>query len=104
MVYEIYTTEKFDREIEKLSNEENKHIENIYRQIEINPYVGDQLQIKVFREKRLKKKRVYYLIFDDLNAILMVGISDKKTQQKEIDFISRNINSFRETVIKAKNN
>jgi len=104
MIYEVYTTGRFDKEMRKVSGKENQRIENFYKQLKENPYVGDQLQIKVLREKRLNGKRVYYLIFDDLNSVLMVALSDKKAQQKVIDFIIKNINTFRETVIKFKNN
>jgi len=62
------------------------------------------LQIRVLREKRLDGKRIYYLIFDDLKAVLMVAVSNKKAQQKVIDYIIENINVFRKTVLEFKNN
>jgi len=102
MRYEIYTTRRFDKEIKKLSKEENKRIENIYQQLINNPYVGDQLQIKTLREKRLDGKRIYYLVFDDLRSVLMIAISDKKVQQKVINYIMENINIFRQTIIEFK--
>ena len=63
-----------------------------------NPYVGDSLQIRVLREKRLDEKRIYYLIFDDLNAVLFVAISNKKSQQATLDWILRDINKYRDYV------
>ena len=60
-----------------------------------NPYVGDQLQIKILREKRLEEKRIYYLVFDDLKAVLVVAISDKKTQQETIDRIIGYLKEYR---------
>ena len=62
------------------------------------------MQIRVLREKRLDGKRIYYLIFDDLKAVLMVAVSNKKAQQKVIDYIIENINVFRKTVLEFKNN
>ncbi len=103
MLFRIHTTKRFDKEVEKLSNEETKRIKNIYNQLQENPYVGDQLQIKVLREKRLNGKRIYYLVFEDLWAVLMIAISDKKAQQKVIDYILDNINIFRESVINSDN-
>jgi len=102
MGYQIYTTKRFDKEVEKLSEEENKRIDNIYQQLRKNPYVGDQLQIKVLREKKLKEKRMHYLVFEDLEVILMIAISNKKAQQRVINHIINNINVFRESVIKSK--
>ena len=95
MTYSVYTTERFDRESRKLSQEEQKRIQKIFLQLKENPYVGDQLQIKILREKRLKEKRIYYLVFDDLRIVLVVAISDKKTQQKTIDYIIKYVNEYK---------
>jgi len=100
MIYRVHTTKRFNKEIEKLSKEENKRIKNIYQQIKENPYIGNQLKIKILREKRLEEKRIYYLIFEDLQAVLMIAISNKKAQQKVIDYILENSKIFRESVIK----
>jgi len=104
MIYEIHTAKRFDKEIAKLSDEKNKRIEKIYGQLKENPYLGDQLQIKILREKRLDGKRIYYLVFEDLQAVLMIAISNKKAQQKVIDYIFENVNIFRESIIKSKKN
>ena len=66
-----------------------------------NPYVGDSLQIRALREKRLEEKRIYYLVFDDLNSVLVVAISGKKTQQKTINYILRYINDYRNYIRKS---
>ena len=62
-------------------------VEAIEKQLVVNPYVGDQLQVPWLREKKLGKFRVYYLIYDDLNAVYMVNISGKKNQQQVIDTV-----------------
>ena len=64
-----------------------------------NPFVGDQLQIRSLREKRLREKRLYYLVFEDLQAVLIVAISDKKTQQKTINSILLRINEYRKYLL-----
>jgi len=95
MVYSVYTTERFNKEISKLSQEEQRRMQKIFLQIKETPYVGDQLQIKILREKRLKEKRIYYLVFNDLRVVLVVAISDKKAQQKTIDYIMKYINEYK---------
>ena len=95
-MYKVRRTNRFNKEVEKLSNEEIKRVNKLIEQLKENPYVGDQLQIKILREKKLEEKRIYYLIFDDLNAILIIAISNKKAQQKEIDFAKDNINNYKE--------
>ncbi len=89
--YAIYTTEDFDKDVAKLSSEEQRRIQKIFLHLRDNPYVGDQLRYKCLREKRLKEKRIYYLVYDDLMAVLIVAVGGKKTQQETIDYI---INCF----------
>ena len=52
-----------------------------------NSYVGDSLNVKWFREKRVDKYRIYYLIYDDLSVVFMVRTSEKKDQQRIINTI-----------------
>ena len=56
--------------------------------------MGDSLGYRFFREKRVGGKRVYYLVYEDLKAVLMVAISDKKTQQETIDEIKSRLQDY----------
>ena len=95
MTYSVYQTESFRKEMNKLPQEEQGRIKNLFLQLKENPYVGDSLQIKALREKRLLEKRIYYLVFDSLHSVLVVAISDKKSQQKTINYIIKYINDYR---------
>lgn len=95
MKYKVKTLPVVKRQIEKMSIDNQDRFVNLINQIENNPYVGDSLQIKYIREKRFNGKRIYFVILDDLKAVLIVAISDKKTQQKTIDFIRENLNDYR---------
>jgi len=103
MVYAVYTIEKFDKQFEKLSDEYQRRIQNLFLQLKENPYVGDQLQIRILREKRLEEKRIYYLVYNDLQAVLVVAISNKKTQQETINRILRYLNEYRYLLEKLLN-
>ena len=94
MIYAVYTTKSFDREIAKLSKNYVERIEKIFLQLKENPYVGDQLQYRHLREKRISEKRVYYLIYDDLQVVLAVAISGKKDQQATINHIIDNFDEY----------
>jgi len=95
MAYAVYTTERFEKEIAKLSAFDKKIIEDIYKQLALSPYVGDQLRYKFFREKRIREKRIYYLVYEDLAAVLIVAFGGKKTQEETIDKIAENFSEFR---------
>ena len=84
MVYSVYITESFEEEVAKLSDFDTQNLQKIFLQLKENPYVGDQIKYRFFREKRLKEKRVYYLVYDDLNCVLIVAFGGKKVQQEII--------------------
>jgi len=87
MSYAVYTLEQFDKKIEDLPVSDLEIIEKIFRQLKENPYVGDQIRYKFFREKRIREKRIYYLIYEELSAVLVVAFGGKKVQQNIIDEI-----------------
>ena len=95
MTYAVYAIEKFNKEMAKFSEEEQRRIKIIFLQLKENPYVGDQIWYRHFREKRLREKRIYYLIYDDLQTVLVVAISDKKTQQETINQIVGYFDEYR---------
>lgn len=99
MKYSVYIHPTIHKEvISRLSLDNQNRIDNLVRQFLTNPYVGDSLQIKYIREKRFDGKRVYFVIFEDLKVVLILAISDKKTQQKTIDSIRNNLNGYRDYV------
>jgi len=100
-MYKVYRTETFDRQVRKLSKEEQKQVERIEQQLKVNPFVGKPLGYAFFREKRIREKRIYYLIYVDLVVVLLVGLSDKKTQQATINEIKNKLPEYYEAVKKA---
>lgn len=102
-MYAIYRTLNFDKEITKqLSLKEQKEVEEFEKKhLKENPYVGDPLGYRFFREKRVGVKRIYYLIYDDLQAVLMVGVSDKKMQQETIAEIRNHLDYYHEVIKEA---
>jgi mRNA-degrading endonuclease RelE of RelBE toxin-antitoxin system len=103
MTYAVYVTESFEKEIDKLSLSEREIIKKICLQLKENPYVGDIIRYKFFREKRIKEKRIYYLIYDEFSCVLVVAISDKKAQQETIDDIIKLLPEFKIYIKKLLN-
>ena len=87
MTYAVYGTEHFEKETEKLSNFDKGIIRKIIKELKENPYIGEPLSYRFFREKRLREKRLYFLIYDDFNAVMLVAFGGKKAQQETIDEI-----------------
>jgi len=66
IAYAVYTTESFDKEVEKLLRGDQEIIQKMFLKIRDNPYASDQLRYRNLREKRIREKRVYFLVYDDL--------------------------------------
>jgi len=100
MTYVIYTTESFENTISKLSNKDLQKIHKIFLQLKENPYVGDAIRYRFFREKRLKDKRIYYLVYDELSSVLVVAFGRKKEQQNTIEEIIKYLPEFKKYIQK----
>ena len=98
MSFAIFHATTFDEELERFSKEFQDWVDKIENQLVENPYVGDPIRVPWFREKKKDKYRIYYLIYDDLKAVYVVGISDKKDQQKVINTIWLLLDNFHEDI------
>jgi len=103
-MYSVFRTAHFEKEMNKwLSLEEKSQVEKFERkQLPFNPYVGDPLGYRFLREKRLDTKRVYYLIYEEFQSVVLVQISDKKQQQPIIDDIKRNLDNYYQFIKEIK--
>ena len=94
-MYKVFSTQTYDREIKKLPKQYQHMIGKIEKEIAINPYVGDGLTFEFLREKKIKEKRIYYLVYDDIVLVLLVATSGKKDQQETINHIKDNLKEFK---------
>ncbi|HLC75061.1 MAG TPA: hypothetical protein VJH88_04375 [Candidatus Nanoarchaeia archaeon] len=97
-MYKVYRTSIFDNKLAHFPEDFKQHIDNFERQLVHNPYVGKPLGVKWFREKKLGKFRMYYLIYDDLRAVYMITLSEKKDQQRAINTIRLFLKQYREDI------
>lgn len=93
--YIVIGTETYLKELEKWDKSERYLAEKIPAKLTVNPRVGDHCGYPFLREKRIREKRVYYLIYDDLKLVLLVATSGKKDQQFTIDHIKEHLDQFR---------
>ncbi len=97
-MYKIFIEEKFEQEFNKLAKAEQERILKVRGQIRENPYVGKPLCYDWFREKHLNGKRIYWLIYENLKAVLVVALSDKKTQQITINLIKIALDYYKDKI------
>jgi len=88
MAYEVNTTSLFDQDFEKIIPKQyHDDIKRRLKKLSDNPYVGRPLGDKYFRELKLGKFRVYFMIFENEVIVFVVAVSDKKTQKHTIALI-----------------
>lgn len=63
-----------------------------------NPYNSKPLGYKFFREKKIKKWRIYFLIYDAHLVLYFVNVSDKKLQQETIDKVKSELSLLKEYI------
>ncbi len=68
--YKIFIEEEFEHEFNELPMAEQERVLKVREQIKENPYVGKPLGYVWFREKHLNGKRLYWLVYDNLNSPL----------------------------------
>src|SRR3989338_7129257 len=93
-MYIVIGTETYEEEIAKWTKSDREAAEKFPAKLSQNPYVGDHLGYKFLREKRINEKRVYYLIYDDLQLVLLVAVSGKKDQQATISHIKNQLYEY----------
>ncbi len=57
MSFAVYALNVFDKEMNKLSESDKEIVQKIFLQLKENPYSGDSIRYKFFREKRVREKK-----------------------------------------------
>ena len=96
----VVSTKEFDTWEKLLPKDYQKQIENIIKQLKETWNVGKPLGYPFFREKKLGTYRLYFLVYQDINTVLLVTMSDKKAQQETIDKIKQELDLYKEMIKK----
>ena len=103
MAFAVFHAYTFERYLARMPKDFKEWLEKVEDQLTENPYVGDQIRVNWFREKKKGKFRVYYLIYEELQTVYLVGISSKKDQQTTINTIWLLLDNFKEDIYKLIN-
>ncbi|HLD04442.1 MAG TPA: hypothetical protein VJG90_01870 [Candidatus Nanoarchaeia archaeon] len=94
-MFRVIGTSTYLDEISKWDNASQKAARDLPKKLRLNPFVGDPLSYRFLREKKIKGRRVYYLVYEDLKLVLLVATSGKKDQQPTINHIKSSLDEFR---------
>ena len=97
-MFHVFRSEWYEKKLSKLTPSEQARVENFEQELKQQPYAGKPLGYSFFREKKFDSKRLLFLVYDEHVAIFLVTITDKKTQQKAIDLIVKNLGRYQETL------
>ncbi len=96
----VLSTKEFDTWERLLSKDYQEQIEDIIKQLKQTIEVGKSLGYPFFKEKKIGKYRIYFLVYEEINTVLLVTISDKKVQQETIDRIKEQLDFYKELIKK----
>lgn len=100
----VLSTKEFDTVERLLPEDYKKRIEDIIKELKQNWDIGKSLGLPFFREKKMDKYRVYFLIYEDIDTVLLITISDKNAQQETIDRIKEQLGFYRQLIRKNLSN
>jgi hypothetical protein len=95
----VIETDTYREEINKFTKADKEAADKLPKKLAINPFIGNPLGYPFLREKRIKEKRIYYLVYEDLKLVLLVATSGKKDQQITISHIKEHLYKFKEIAI-----
>ena len=93
--YKVFRSVSFQKEIAKYDKKIQNRVDKIEGNLVYNSKYGNPLGTEWFRESRFENYRIYYLVYEELDAIYIVAISGKKDQQKIINTIRLFLEFFR---------
>jgi len=102
-MFTVIGTNTHLKEIGKWPRDYKEATDKIPLKLKENPFLGDQIRYPFLREKRIKEKRIYYLVYEDLKLVLLVATSGKKDQQATIDHIKGYLDEFRKEAERIAN-
>lgn len=99
-LYRVLVTQLPDEKAKMLEKSVQEWIKQTEKKLEENPHTGKPIGFVWFREKKFGKYRLYFLIYEDLKAVFVVNLSEKKDQQKIINSIILHREEYRLEVIR----
>ncbi len=99
-MYRAFRTERYEKECNKLDRHEQDIIASFEQKMKVDPFSSKPLGYIFFREKKYDDKRILFLIYEEYKILLFVALTNKKTQQRDINAILENLKNYKEEIKK----
>lgn len=86
-MFKVIGTETYLKELEKWPKADREVAEKMAKKLAENPLAGKPLGYAFLREKKIREKRIYFLVYGELQLVMLVATSGKKDQQVTISHI-----------------
>ncbi len=92
----IFKVPEFDKYAQKIFEKTDfEELEIFIEKLRFNSNLGKPLGFDFLREKKIKGKRVYFLVYKEICLILFVATSNKKAQQRVINQIKNYLEDYK---------
>ena len=99
-MFRVFRSDWYGKKLQKLDKSEIARVVKFEQHLKQEPFSGKPLGYKFFREKKFNGKRLLFLVYEEHSIIFLVTITDKKTQQRDIDFIVSHLQVYKEEIDK----
>ncbi len=100
-MFRVFRTEWYEKKYNRLEKAEQKRVAEFEQELKQEPYNGKPLGYTFFREKKFEGKRLLFLVYEQHQAVFLITITDKKTQQDDIDLIKTHLDVYKEMLKKV---
>lgn len=101
-MYRVIRTKIYRKKLIRLSPTYRRRVYKFEQILKENPFEGKPLHYTFFREKKFNGNRLLYLIYKEENIIVLAIITNKKDQQRDINYILSRLKTF-EMIVKKIN-
>ncbi len=93
--FRVFRSIKYKTKLKKIDGSDLDRIMKFEQSLKEQPLSGKPLGYKFFREKKFNGNRLLFLVYESNKCVFLVTITDKKSQQHEIDLIVANLEVYR---------
>lgn len=94
-MFKVVGTETYLKELGKWPKADREVAEKMAKKLAESPLAGKPLGYPFLREKKIREKRIYFLVYEELKLVMLVATSSKKDQQVTIDHIKEYLAEYK---------
>ncbi|HIG97783.1 MAG TPA: hypothetical protein HA230_05580 [Candidatus Aenigmarchaeota archaeon] len=99
-MFRVFRSEWYDKKLKMLDKSDILRVEKFEQHLKQEPFSGKPLGYRFFREKKFDGNRLLFLVYEEHSVVFLVTITNKKAQQRDIDFIVSHLSVYKEEINK----